>query len=143
MIRRPPRSTLFPYTTLFRSSQKVFVEKLDKQTWRIKGAGRIKISYATYWDEVGPFASQLNSEHAFINPAMILMYVPERRGEAVHFVMPDVPQEWKAAGASIQRIDWAGSFRSFGGDAANYDALVDAPIEAGKFEMFQLSGIKP
>ena len=124
-------------------SQKVFVEKLDKQTWRIKGTGTIKISYATYWDEVGPFASQLNSEHAFINPAMILMYVPERRGEAVHFVMPDVPQEWKAAGASIQRIDWAGSFRSFGGDAANYDALVDAPIEAGKFEMFQLSGIKP
>ncbi len=124
-------------------SQKVFVEKLDKQTWRIKGTGTIKISYATYWDEVGPFASQLNSEHAFINPAMILLYVPERRGETVHFVMPDVPQEWKAAGASIQRIDWAGSFRSFGGDAANYDALVDGPIEAGKFEMFQLSGIKP
>src|SRR5437588_3824404 len=124
-------------------SQKVFVEKVDKQTWRVKGTGTIKISYATYWDEIGPFASQLNSEHAFINPAMILMYVPERRGETVHFVIPDVPQEWKAAGASIQRIDWAGSFRSFGGDAANYDALADAPIEAGKFEMFQLSGIKP
>src|SRR3712207_7726869 len=26
MIRRPPRSTLFPYTTLFRSKQKVEVE---------------------------------------------------------------------------------------------------------------------
>src|SRR5206468_5575773 len=64
-------------------SQKVFVEKLDKQTWRVKGSGTIKISYATYWDEVGPFASQLNSEHAFINPAMILMYVPERRSESV------------------------------------------------------------
>src|ERR1039457_7462227 len=25
MIRRPPRSTLFPYTTLFRSSQEVFL----------------------------------------------------------------------------------------------------------------------
>src|SRR5256885_12499807 len=25
MIRRPPRSTLFPYTTLFRSKQKLFV----------------------------------------------------------------------------------------------------------------------
>src|SRR2546430_3022195 len=28
MIRRPPRSTLFPYTTLFRSV-KIFVQKMD------------------------------------------------------------------------------------------------------------------
>jgi predicted metalloprotease with PDZ domain len=127
----------------FAGSQKAFIEKLDKQTWRIKGTGTIKISYGTYWDEAGPFASQLNAEHAFINPAMILMYVPERRGEAVHLAMPDVPQEWQAAGASIQFIESMGGARNFGGDATSYDALVDAPIEAGKFQMFQLSGIKP
>src|SRR2546428_6552821 len=28
MIRRPPRSTLFPYTTLFRSSLTVFVKRI-------------------------------------------------------------------------------------------------------------------
>ena len=28
MIRRPPRSTLFPYTTLFRSNQDLFVNNL-------------------------------------------------------------------------------------------------------------------
>ena len=28
MIRRPPRSTLFPYTTLFRSGQVVIMKKL-------------------------------------------------------------------------------------------------------------------
>src|SRR5256885_16781550 len=28
MIRRPPRSTLFPYTTLFRSTRKVLVERV-------------------------------------------------------------------------------------------------------------------
>src|SRR5260370_24712672 len=32
MIRRPPRSTLFPYTTLFRSSD---IASLDKQTVRV------------------------------------------------------------------------------------------------------------
>jgi len=42
-------------------SEKALVEKVDKQTWRIKGTGTIKISYAVYWDEAGPFASQLNS----------------------------------------------------------------------------------
>ncbi len=127
----------------FAGSQRVFPEKLDKQTWRIQGTGTLQVSYATYWNEVGPFASQLNAEHAFINPAMILMYVPERRGEAVYLAMPDVPQEWQAAGASIQFIESMGRARSFGGHAANYDELVDAPIEAGKFTEFQLDGSKP
>src|SRR5437870_13008067 len=31
MIPRPPRSTLFPYTTLFRSEEQVVVELLHKQ----------------------------------------------------------------------------------------------------------------
>src|SRR5437016_3358866 len=35
MIRRPPRSTLFPYTTLFRSDDVIYREELD----RIKGNG--------------------------------------------------------------------------------------------------------
>src|SRR3712207_7115477 len=30
MIRRPPRSTLFPYTTLFRSADGVGAERVDK-----------------------------------------------------------------------------------------------------------------
>src|SRR5436189_571641 len=30
MIRRPPRSTLFPYTTLFRSSASIFTSRLDR-----------------------------------------------------------------------------------------------------------------
>src|SRR5258708_26724766 len=48
MIRRPPRSTLFPYTTLFRS-----------------------VSYPIFWDEASPFASQLNPDHAFLNLATV------------------------------------------------------------------------
>src|SRR5260370_20161539 len=42
MIRRPPRSTLFPYTTLFRSMEKVFaglsrdeMRQLERQLKRI------------------------------------------------------------------------------------------------------------
>src|SRR2546423_8315553 len=38
MIRRPPRSTLFPYTTLFRSIIKV----LDKQTAHTKPLDEVK-----------------------------------------------------------------------------------------------------
>src|SRR2546427_5167511 len=39
MIRRPPRSTLFPYTTLFRSAQ-VALEAGGRRRWRRPRPGR-------------------------------------------------------------------------------------------------------
>src|SRR2546422_6889243 len=39
MIRRPPRSTLFPYTTLFRSVERGFAEKMGD---RDAGDGRVR-----------------------------------------------------------------------------------------------------
>src|SRR5258708_26642223 len=63
MIRRPPRSTLFPYTTLFRSSQgedgapatqvlidlgrDLVVEYLDRKSTRLNSSHQI-ISYAVF-----------------------------------------------------------------------------------------------
>ncbi len=127
----------------FAGSQKCAIEKIDKQTWRIKGTGTIKISYATYWDEVGPFASQLNAEHAFINPAMILFYVPERRSENVELGIPNPPDTWKAASASNGGFEAVGAARKYFFNAPNYDVLADGPIEVGRFEEFQLSGFNP
>jgi len=127
----------------FAGSEQAFIEKVDKETWRIKGTGTIKISYATYWDEAGPFASQLNREHAFINPAMILFYIPERRAERVKLSIPNPPDNWGVASASSGGIDFAGSVRTHFFDAPNYDALADGPIEAGKYDEFDLTGVSP
>ena len=125
----------------FAGSEKIPLEKIDKQTWHIAGKGTIALKYATYWDEPGPFATQLNSEHAFINPAMILMYVPDRRAEEAEIAMPDVPLEWQAAGASLHFLESMGRARKFTFLAESYDALVDAPIETGKIDQFELSGM--
>src|SRR2546430_5091615 len=38
MIRRPPRSTLFPYTTLFRSEEGRFARLLDRWFSRLRAA---------------------------------------------------------------------------------------------------------
>lgn len=127
----------------FAGSEKLPLEKIDKQTWHIAGTGTITVKYATSWDESGPFATQLNTDHAFINPAMILLYVPERRSEDVYLGMPDVPFEWEAAGASLQLIESMGRARNFGFGAPNYDAFVDAPIEVAHFEEFELPGMTP
>jgi predicted metalloprotease with PDZ domain len=117
------------------------IEKLDKQTWHITGKGTVTVSYATYWDEGGPFATQLNHEHAFINPAMILMYVPERRSESVSLSMPDVPFEWQVASAALTGSFQSSRVRGFAFLAPSYDELADAPIEAGKFEEFEVPGV--
>jgi predicted metalloprotease with PDZ domain len=121
------------------------MEQLDKQTWRIKADGTVTVKYTAYWDDPGPFASQLNLEHAFINPAMILMYVPDRRSQAARLSVSDLPGDWNVASSTFI------STQSFGGStvrtnlfrAPSYDALADAPIEAGKFEQFDLPGIVP
>src|SRR3712207_7231555 len=39
MIRRPPRSTLFPYTTLFRSRQRLQVRRRQQPQERSAGRG--------------------------------------------------------------------------------------------------------
>src|SRR2546429_7038037 len=36
MIRRPPRSTLFPYTTLFRSNSGLVYRKIGKLGWQAR-----------------------------------------------------------------------------------------------------------
>ncbi len=127
----------------FAGSERARIEKMDKQTWQIQGNGTIKIQYAVYWDEVGPFASQLNSEHAFINPAMILMYPPGRRSEGVVLELSDVPDGWRVASGVSAGATQARRGTMFTTDAKTYDDLVDGPIEIGKFEEFQLTGIKP
>ena len=118
-------------------------QKIDKQTWRIQADGTVSVRYRTYWDEAGPFATQLNSEHAFINPAMILLYVPERRAENVVLSFPSPPNDWRAAGASFTGRESLSAARGFLFKAASYDSLADAPIELGKFEEFDLPGVSP
>src|SRR5258708_18489665 len=44
MIRRPPRSTLFPYTTLFRSSWMRSLRRLISRSFFVGNIFRIKVS---------------------------------------------------------------------------------------------------
>lgn len=119
--------------------------RLDKSTWRVdthsSTPGDVRIQYTSLWDEPGPFDTQLNSEHAFVNFAMILCYLPERRTEddAVHF--SDVPRDWRIAVELTPDKSLSGG-AAFGTvyDAPNYDALVDAPVEIGQFDEWTFSG---
>src|SRR2546430_7285384 len=52
MIRRPPRSTLFPYTTLFRSDLKLALEYLERGLELFRGAGDAR-GIAGSLDDIG------------------------------------------------------------------------------------------
>jgi predicted metalloprotease with PDZ domain len=119
------------------------IEKLDKQSWRVTGSGSVTVRYAIYWDEGGPFATQLNNEHSFINPAMILMYAPERRSETVRMSLSNIPAGWNVATACTNPAKPQKPAGAFLCDADNYDALADEPFEIGRFTQFQISGSLP
>src|SRR3712207_8416504 len=89
MIRRPPRSTLFPYTTLFRSEGEVGLSESDdvvaycrigersSHTWfvlsQLLGFPKVR-NYDGSWTEWGDRKStRLNSSHANISYAVFCL----------------------------------------------------------------------
>src|SRR2546422_6936398 len=69
MIRRPPRSTLFPYTTLFRSDPDGSVytarDESDVHTYLVEGIGK-----DTWPDRK---STRLNSSHGYISYAVFCL----------------------------------------------------------------------
>lgn len=127
----------------FANGQPVEIKKIDKLTWQVTGSGTITVHYTTFWDDVGPFSTQLNSEHAFINPALILLYVPDRRAEKTTLSLRDVPDGWNVASSDVILLESVNRARLFTLQAPSYDALADAPIEASHFEEFTVPDLTP
>src|SRR3712207_8734121 len=91
MIRRPPRSTLFPYTTLFRSSEiNTQLSELNRQlassNQKLGESNRVKEEYigrfmslcSLYVDKIEYFrrdrkSTRLNSSHANISYAVFCL----------------------------------------------------------------------
>src|SRR2546430_11704318 len=73
MIRRPPRSTLFPYTTLFRSDQ---LDDFGRQGWVAGIAGRHFVERAVQIDQQAGLdrkSTRLNSSHSQISYAVFCL----------------------------------------------------------------------
>jgi predicted metalloprotease with PDZ domain len=108
-------------------AQPLPVVKLDKSRWRVSGAENgAAVDYEIFADQPGPYNAQLNSHHAFLNLAEILMYPVDSRAAPVTVRIADLPSGWRMATA----------LKSTGAayEAENYDRLVDSPIEIGSFQ---------
>src|SRR3712207_7061124 len=65
MIRRPPRSTLFPYTTLFRSPENRLVARSLERAWeeRLRQAEAVEQAYERWRrEQPGPFGPAERAE---------------------------------------------------------------------------------
>src|SRR5438128_4276407 len=69
MIRRPPRSTLFPYTTLFRSPKRF---KCDEHAMLLHLDGTIPLPLAAEWSRDRK-STRLNSSHGSISYAVFCL----------------------------------------------------------------------
>src|SRR5260370_24353450 len=73
MIRRPPRSTLFPYTTLFRS------ETSATRALRRQGSYRGSEKLETRFDGQDRKSTRLNSSHQIISYAVFCLKKKKRK----------------------------------------------------------------
>jgi len=104
----------------------------DLHTWSSGGqsCSALVVRYAVYLVEDSVFSSVLDEDHAYLNPAMVLFYLPQERQRAVR-VRFLLPENWKLA----TLLEGPGPDGAY--SAANYDELADSPAEAGTFHEYQ------
>ncbi len=109
-----------------RAGNPLQLRALDKSRWQIHGAsdGAV-VEYQIYLDSPGTFGAQLNSHHAFLNLAQLLMYPLDARNSPVSLRFSHVPNDWHIATPLKSSEDLF--------LAENYDRLVDSPVEIGAF----------
>jgi predicted metalloprotease with PDZ domain len=112
--------------------QAVDLDRKDLNTWRAadRPCSNLAFRYSVYANDDGPFDSILNNNHAFLNLAMVLFYLPRERQRPVQIKF-QLPNGWKLATLL------EGDGNEF--QVANYDALVDSPVDAGHFLEFSYS----
>jgi predicted metalloprotease with PDZ domain len=104
------------------------VREMDKSRWQIADAqGGAVVDYQIFVDSPGPFNAELNSHHAFLNLAQILMYPVDARNGPMVVRFSRIPSGWQVATPLAPIADGG-----FGAD--NYDRLVDSPVEIGMFK---------
>src|SRR2546422_5018131 len=82
MIRRPPRSTLFPYTTLFRSGPgRWLLQRMGG--YAVDAPGRRGIRYPISADGQDRKSTRLNSSHGYISYAVFCLKKKKKIDESL------------------------------------------------------------
>jgi predicted metalloprotease with PDZ domain len=104
-----------------------------KSTWEITrptaDSGTVVFEYIVYARSLEDRTRDVNSEHVFINPGLVLVYAESHRDSPIE-VSADLPEGWRAASG----MDSPAPGRLV---APTYDRLVDSPFELGSFDLVE------
>lgn len=110
-----------------RSGHELTIHSLNPSLWQIDGTQNgATVEYEIYADTIPPFGAELNSHHAFLNLAEVLMYPVDARSQPMIIRFTHLPENWRVATPLTSSSD-----NRFTAD--NYDRLVDSPVEIGPF----------
>src|SRR2546422_4215254 len=94
MIRRPPRSTLFPYTTLFRSEPDADHDS-HAQEWRLLGSAEaVQARGHSRSHQRDRKSTRLNSSHGYISYAVFCLKKKKNVINKRQCVQADRTAEW-------------------------------------------------
>lgn len=104
---------------------------IDVDTWQTgsQSCHELDVRYAVFANQESVFSAVLNEQHAFLNLAQVLFYLPAERHRAVQ-VRFMLPEGWKLA-TPLGSGDAADECA-----APDYDSLADNPVEAGTFDEY-------
>src|SRR2546427_2298756 len=90
MIRRPPRSTLFPYTTLFRSRMPVILGRTDEDAWLDPEVHEQDELEKLFKPCIRSEEQRLNSSHSQISYAVFCLKKKNNIVRVVEFDLTDM-----------------------------------------------------
>lgn len=108
------------------------IRSVDKTTWAVRGTlGAQRFEYDVRCNLAGPYGLEINADHLFINPAILLMYSPE----SSHW-LSTIRFEGLRTGWEVETPLREKSLSFF---ANNYEDLADSPFSIGKFNKAQFT----
>ncbi len=114
-------------------SRAVELRQLDKATWLApcSGRGALVVSYAVYAFDTSVRAAFLDAHRGFFNGTGVFLRVEGAEGRPHRVDLRQLPAGWQVGTAlPALKVDAAGRGTY---EAADYDELVDHPVELGRF----------
>ncbi|GAB3278069.1 PDZ domain-containing protein [Larkinella harenae] len=116
-------------------NQPVRSEKIRKNTWRIYStADQLSIHYKVYAYELSVRTSFIDASHGYLNGASIFLYVDHLRAQPHRLVIQPY-KDWKKISTGLAAV--SGQANTY--EAADYDVLVDSPVEIGNHHTFSFT----
>ncbi|MES2741328.1 MAG: M61 family metallopeptidase [Pseudomonadota bacterium] len=126
--------------------QAVALTKLDKHSWQAAPCdGALMVEYEVYAWDLSVRAAHLDRQHGFFNGTSVFLRVlgQEQDAHQVDIIRPADPacKSWRVATALPELDAKRYGFGTY--QAANYDELIDHPVEMGDFQLatFKAHGV--